>query len=135
MSLHFHDIFDKGFSFDTLRGHFTFGNGQARTDDLEIKGPAADISVRGSADLVAQRYDQTIEVNPKTGGVITAVGAIAGGPVGLAIGAVAQAVLKKPLSRMTRKFYHVTGPWKNPDVQVIQGQAETSQSQAQPSSG
>ena len=135
LGLDFHDFFDKGFGFDTLTGNFVFGNGQARTDDLQIKGPAADIRVRGSADLVAQRYDQTIEVSPKTGGVITAVGAVAGGPIGLAIGAVAQAVLKKPLSRITRKFYHVTGPWKNPDVQVIQGEAESSQAQLPQSSG
>ena len=135
LSLDFHDFFDKGFGFDTLTGHFAFSNGSARTDDLQIKGPAADIRVRGQADLVAQRYDQTIEVSPKTGGMITAVGAVAGGPIGLAIGAVAQAVLKKPLSRMTRKFYHVTGPWKNPDVQVIQGEAESSPAQLPQSSG
>jgi len=135
LSLHFHDIFDKGFAFDTLKGQFAFGKGQARTDDLRIQGPGADIRVRGSADLVAQSYDQTIEVSPKTGGVITAVGAVAGGPIGLAIGAVAQAVLKKPLSRMTRKFYHVTGPWKNPDVQVIQGEAESSPAKTLPTSG
>ena len=135
LSLDFRDFFDKGFGFDTLAGHFVFGNGQARTDDLQIKGPAADIRVRGSADLIAQRYDQTIEVRPKTGGVITTVGAVAGGPIGLAIGAVAQAVLKKPLSRMTRKFYHVTGPWKNPDVQLIQGEADSAQARSQPDSG
>jgi uncharacterized protein (TIGR02099 family) len=129
LSLDFRDFFEKGFGFDTLTGHFVFANGQAHTDDLQIRGPAADIRVRGSANLVAQTYDQTIEVRPKAGGMITAVGAIAGGPVGAAIGAVAQAVLKKPLSQMTRKFYRVTGPWKNPDVQVNQGEAETPQEQ------
>ena len=91
--------------------------------------------MRGSADLIAQLYDQTIEVSPKAGGMITAVGAVAGGPIGAAIGAVAGAVLSKPLSRMTRKLYHVTGPWKNPDVKVIQGDAERSQAQDQFGSG
>lgn len=135
LSLDFRDFFEKGFGFDTLTGSFVFGSGKAHTDDLQIKGPAADIRVRGSADLVAQLYDQTIEVSPRAGGMITAVGAVAGGPVGAAIGAVAGAVLSKPLSRMTRKIYHVTGPWKNPDVKVIQGEAESPPVQPPLSSG
>ncbi|MEO5596858.1 MAG: YhdP family protein, partial [Lysobacteraceae bacterium] len=119
LGLDFRDFFDKGFSFDTIAGHFSFGDGKARTADLKIKGPAAEIKITGSADLIAQTYDQMIEVTPRTSGVITAVGAIAGGPVGAAIGAAAQALLKKPLGKLTRKRYHVTGPWKNPDVQPV----------------
>ncbi len=121
LTLDFRDFFDKGFSFNTLRGRFVFAGGQARTDDLAIKGPAADIHVSGSADLVGQRYDQTIEVLPKSGGLITAVGAIAGGPIGAAVGAVAGEVLKHPLQQMGRKRYHVTGPWSDPQVQVMPG--------------
>jgi uncharacterized protein YhdP len=45
-------------------------------------------------------------------------GALAGGPVGAAIGAAANAVLKKPLGQLTAKTYRVTGPWKNPKVEV-----------------
>jgi len=119
LGLDFHDFFDKGFSFDTLRGRFVFSGGQAHTDDLAIKGPAADIHVSGSADLVGQRYDQTIDVLPKAGGIVTAVGAIAGGPIGAAVGAVAGEVLRHPLQQMARKRYHVTGPWNNPDVQTL----------------
>ncbi len=121
LTLDFRDFFDKGFSFNTLRGRFVFADGQARTDDLAIKGPAADIHVSGSADLVAQRYDQTIEVLPKSGGLMTAVGAIAGGPIGAAVGAVAGEVLKHPLQQMGRKRYHVTGPWSDPQVQLLPG--------------
>ena len=65
---------------------------------------------------------------PKTGNLLTAVGAIAGGPVGAAIGAVANAVLKKPLDRCRRKTYRVTGPWKDPKVEVVgrsQSRAQT----------
>jgi uncharacterized protein (TIGR02099 family) len=135
LTLDFRDFFDKGFSFDTLRGRFVFANGQAHTDDLAIKGPAADIHVSGSADLVAQRYDQTIEVLPKTGGVMTAVGAIAGGPIGAAIGAVAGQVLQHPLQQMGRKRYHVTGPWANPDVQTLKGGASAAAPPTEPPPG
>ena len=111
LTLDFRDFFDKGFSFDTLHGRFLFASGQARTDDLAIKGPGADIHVCGSADLVGQKYDQTIDVLPKASGIVTAVGAAVGGPVGAAVGAVAGEVLKRPLQQMAHKRYHVTGSW------------------------
>ncbi len=133
--LDFRDFFDKGFSFNTLRGRFVFANGQAHTDDLAIKGPAADIRVSGSADLVAQRYDQTIEVLPKAGGIVTAVGALAGGPIGAAVGAVAGEVLKRPLQQMGRKRYHVTGPWSNPDVKLLPGGTSNAAPPSEPASG
>ena len=56
---------------------------------------------------------------PKAGNLLTAVGAIAGGPIGAAIGAAANAVLKKPLGQLGAKTYRVTGPWKEPKVEVI----------------
>ncbi len=135
LTLDFRDFFDKGFSFNSLRGRFIFAGGQAHTDDLAIKGPAADIHVSGDADLVAQRYDQTIEVLPKAGGLMTAVGAIAGGPIGAAVGAVAGAVLKQPLQQISRKRYHVTGPWSDPLVQPLQGEASRAAPPSTPAPG
>jgi uncharacterized protein (TIGR02099 family) len=132
LTLDFRDFFEKGFAFDTLKGRFVFAGGVARTDDLSIKGPSADIKVSGSADLVAQKYDQTIDVLPKAGGLVTAVGAAVGGPVGAAVGAVASEVLKKPLQQMAHKRYHVTGPWANPDVQTVKG---STASEPRPASG
>ena len=103
--------------------------GTARTDNLAIKGPAADINVRGSADLRNQRFDQTVDVLPKSGGLLTAVGAIAGGPVGAAVGAMANAVLEKPLQGLGAKTYRVSGPWADPKVEVT---ARKSAAQAKP---
>jgi len=118
LSLDFRDFFDKGFAFDSIKGDVRVAQGSARTDNLAIKGPAADINVRGSADLRNQRFDQTVDVLPKSGGLLTAVGAIAGGPVGAAVGAVANAVLDKPLQGLGAKRYRVTGPWNAPMVEV-----------------
>lgn len=118
LTLDFRDFFDKGFAFDRIKGDVRLAQGSARTDNLAIKGPAADINVRGTADLRLQRFDQTIEVLPKSGGLLTAVGAIAGGPVGAAVGAVANAVLEKPLQGLGARTYRVTGPWQAPKVEV-----------------
>ena len=135
LSLDFRDFFDKGFAFNTLKGRFVFAKGVARTDNLSIKGPSADIKVSGDADLVAQRYDQTIDVLPKAGGVVTAVGLAVGWPVGVAVGAVAGEVLKHPLQQMARKRYHVTGPWASPDVQPVRFETTTAAAPSEPVPG
>jgi uncharacterized protein YhdP len=120
LTLDFRDFFSKGFAFNKLAGTVRFGGGSARSDDLAIDGPAARINIRGAANLRAQTFDQTIEVLPKAGNLLTAVGAIAGGPVGAAVGAVANAVLQKPLGQAAAKNYRVTGPWKDPKVEVVE---------------
>lgn len=120
LTLDFSDFFDKGFGFNTMSGEFVFSDGRATTDLLQIDGPAAEIRVSGATDMRSQQYDQRIEVLPKAGGVLPAIGAIAGGPVGAAVGAVAQAVLQKPLKQAARTVYRVTGPWAEPKVEVIE---------------
>lgn len=119
LTLDFRDLFSKGFAFNRLGGTLRFAGGQARSDDLRIEGPAADIRIKGSADLRAQTFDQSIEVFPKSGNLLTVAGAIAGGPIGAAVGAVANAVLRKPLGEIGAKTYHVSGPWKDPKVDVV----------------
>jgi uncharacterized protein (TIGR02099 family) len=132
LTLDFRDFFSKGFAFNRLRGNVRFGGGEARSDDLAIRGPAADIDIRGIADLRRQTFDQTVEVRPKSGNLLTAVGALAGGPVGAAIGAAANAVLKKPLGQIGAKTYRVTGPWKEPKVEVMSREQSRARVAARP---
>ena len=128
LTLDFRDFFSKGFAFNKLGGTVKFGGGSARSDDFAIDGPAASINIRGAANMRTQTFDQTIEVLPKTGNLLTAVGAIAGGPVGAAVGAVANAVLQKPLGQVAAKNYRVTGPWKDPKVEVVERSGTSSRS-------
>ena len=136
MMLDFRDFFSKGFAFNRIDGNVRFGSGIARSEDMVIDGPAAQIKIRGNTNLREQRFDQTIEVLPKSGNVLTVVGAVAGGPIGAAIGAAANAMLKKPLGELGAKTYRVTGPWKDPKVEVIgreQSRATPPESPAMPS--
>lgn len=135
LTLDFRDFFDKGFSFNQLGGTIRFGNGLARSDDFAIKGPAADIRIRGAANLRAQTFDQTIEVRPKSGSLLTAVGALAGGPVGAAIGAAAGAVMSRPLGGIGAKTYRVTGPWAEPKVEVMTRDQTRAAAAAKPPAG
>ncbi|MGH8085038.1 MAG: YhdP family protein [Lysobacter sp.] len=117
--LDFRDFFFKGFAFNEIDGTIRFADGIAYSDALQIDGPAAEINIHGTANLRNETFDQTIEVLPKAGTLLTAVGAIAGGPVGAAIGAAANAVLQKPLGQIAAKTYKVSGPWADPEVEVI----------------
>ncbi|NYZ62627.1 YhdP family protein [Luteimonas deserti] len=120
LTLDFRDFFNRGFGFSRIAGDVRFARGQARSDGLTIDGPAAEIRIRGSADLAARTHNQTIEVLPKTGNLLPAVGALTAGPVGAAVGAVANAVLRRPLAEMGARNYHVSGPWQDPKVEVVE---------------
>lgn len=120
LMLDFRDFFSKGFAFNRVAGDVAFASGQAQTDNTVIDGPAAEIRIGGSTDLKAQTFDQTVHVLPRSGNLLTVVGAFTGGPVGAAVGAAANAVLRKPLGEIGAKTYHVTGPWKDPKVDVTE---------------
>ena len=130
LMLDFRDFFSKGFGFNRIAGDIRFGNGVARGENLVIDGPAAEIRIRGSADLAAKTHDQNIEVLPKTGNLLPAVGALTAGPVGAAVGAVANAVLRKPLAEMGARNYHVSGPWQDPKVEVVERREAAQQAPA-----
>jgi uncharacterized protein (TIGR02099 family) len=120
LALDFSDFFGSGLAFDRIEGSFRLAQGQAITDGLVIDGPAAEIRIRGVTGLATESYDQTMEVLPRAGNVLPIVGALAAGPAGAALGAVAQAVLQNPFKQMTRTLYSVRGAWDAPEIEVIE---------------
>ncbi len=120
LALDFSDFFRSGLAFNRIEGSFALADGSAYTDELLIDSPSAEIRLRGRTGLRAQQYDQTMEVLPRAGNVLPVVGALAAGPAGAAIGAVAQAVLQNPFKQITRTLYSVNGSWDKPDIDVIE---------------
>jgi uncharacterized protein YhdP len=130
LSLDFSDFFKSGFSFTSIIGTFRLADGNAFTDGLTIKSPAADIVVTGRTGLRAKDYDQTMNVSPHAGSTLPIVGAIAAGPVGAAAGLVMQSILNKPLGKAIGSKYKVSGSWDKPKITLIarttaRGKAET----------
>lgn len=120
LMLDFSDFFAEGFAFNTLTGDFAFQDGAATTANLRIDGPAAEIHVTGTTLLVERRYQQRVEVLPRAGGMLPVLGAVAGGPAGIALGTVAHALFGGSLKQTTRTLYSVEGPWAEPVVEVIE---------------
>jgi uncharacterized protein (TIGR02099 family) len=118
LALDFSDLTDKGFAFDTVRGDFDLHDGSAYTDDVLVKGPAAEIGLIGRVGLKNKDYDQTAVV---TGNVSSSLplAAFAGGPVIGAAVLVFTQVFKQPLKGLARGYYRITGNWDNPTVERI----------------
>ena len=67
LALDFSDLTDKGFAFDTIRGDFDLHDGSAYTDNVLVKGPAAEIGLIGRVGLKNKDYDQTAVVTGNVG--------------------------------------------------------------------
>ena len=128
LSLDFSDLTDKGLAFDTIRGDFDIRQGNAYTDNLLLKGPAADIGLIGRVGLKNRDYDQTAVV---TGSVSNSLplAALVGGPVIAGAVLVFTQVFKQPLKGLARGYYRITGPWDSPIVERIKS-AEAGAAQA-----
>jgi len=119
LTLDFRDVFGSGLQFDNIQGQFRLGGGAASTDGVVIDAPAAKITLRGDTDLVARQYQQTIHVEPGLGSTLPVLGILAGGPVGAAAGLLLQTILDRPLREVSEVRYQVTGPWSDPQVELI----------------
>ena len=119
LRLDFSDVFGSGLGFDRVQGHFDLEQGIARTDDLSIAAPSADIRIQGEADLNERMYDQTMRVSPGLGSTLPIIGALTGGPIGAAAGVALEQLLNEPISGLSEIEYRVTGSWDEPRVETI----------------
>lgn len=112
--LNFSDVFAKGFGYDSIEGDFTLQDGDAYTQNLVVKGPAASIHLLGRTGLARQDFDEALIVDTSVGSTLPVVGALAGG---VGVGAVVfllTELFNKPLTQAGELRYHLTGTWANP---------------------
>lgn len=117
LSLDFSDVFSKGYTFDTLRGNFTFQNGNAYTSDFLFNGPVAKVGINGRIGLADKDFNFTLIVTPYvTSSIPVAATAtlLTGNPL-IGLGAFAVNTMLGPqVSKATTYYYAVTGPWNDP---------------------
>ena len=118
LALDFSDLTDKGFAFDTARGDFDLSDGSANTDNVLVKGPAAEIGLIGRVGLKNHDYDQTAVVTGNVSSTLPLAAFAAGPVVGGAVFLFTQ-VFKQPLKGLVRGYYRITGSWDNPTVERI----------------
>ena len=119
LGLDFRDVTDKGLVFDTIHADFTVQNGDARTENLLLRGPTAEIGIAGRLGLGTRDYDQTAVVTGDVGSALPVAGVMAGGPViGAALLLFTQ-IFKEPLKGVARAYYHIGGTWDDPQIERI----------------
>lgn len=114
LSLDFTDLFEKGYSFDVMQGHFNLDRGKANTKDTYFDGPIAKIEINGMIGLAAKNYDLSLSVTPYVTGSIPVVATLAGGPLVGAATWLVEKVAGSVVSKVATYRYSVTGPWDNP---------------------
>lgn len=114
--LDFRDVVDKGMAFDQVHADFDIRQGQAYSDNLEIKTPSSNINIDGRIGLATRDYDEHVRISPKLGSGVAIASAVLGGPiVGAAVFAV-QELLKKPIQHFSSIGYTLKGSWDDPQI-------------------
>ena len=121
LALDFSDLTDKGLAFDSVHGDFDLRDGNAYTENVLLKGPAAEIGLIGRVGLKNKDYDQTAVVTGSVGNSLSIplASALVGGPVVGAAVLLFTQVFKQPLKGLARGYYRITGSWDNPIVERI----------------
>ena len=126
----FRDVFSAGFAFDRIEGDLKVARGVLITDNFEISGPSAFVSMSGEVSLPLETQNLTLHIVPEVGEGLALAATVIGTPVlGLSTLLVTK-LLKNPLGKVVAYEYQVTGSWDNP--QVIRLSAPPPQAAANP---
>lgn len=125
ITLDFRDVFSEGFAFDRISGSIDVRAGVMRTENLQIRGPAARVLMSGSADIGAETQDLRVTVQPTLSESV-AIGAAAGliNPVAGVVTYLAQKALSDPIEKLFAYDYAITGEWDDPKVEKLGSPAE-----------
>ncbi|HLB43071.1 MAG TPA: YhdP family protein [Gammaproteobacteria bacterium] len=117
----FSDLFQKGYSFDNVRGDFDLHQGNAYTTNLQFDGPLARVSINGRIGLQKKDYDLTLSVTPNVSSSLpaAAAGFLTAGPIGGAAALAVSTVLSPAVSKAATYYYEVKGPWDSPSWATI----------------
>jgi uncharacterized protein (TIGR02099 family) len=119
VSLDFRDVFSEGFAFDEIGGAVKIDRGNASTENFRVRGPAANIVMRGEVDLAQETQNLRVRITPQLTESVAVAGALVGGPIAGVAAYLAQKALKDPFGQLASFEYDVTGNWSHPTVKRV----------------
>ena len=119
VSFDFRDIFSEGFAFDRISGETKLARGILLTQDFEVAGPSAFVSMAGEVSLPMETQNLTMKVVPEVGESVAIAATVLGTPVLGLTTLLLQKMLQNPLGKVVSYEYLVTGSWDNPAVTRI----------------
>ena len=120
LMLDFRDVFSEGFTFDFVRGDVNISKGQARTNNLQMKGPNAVVLMEGSADIAKETQAIKVVVIPELNAAGAALVYTAVNPVVGIYSLLAQWLLLKPLVEANTHEFFIDGSWLEPRVTKVE---------------
>jgi uncharacterized protein (TIGR02099 family) len=116
LMLDFSDLTESGFTFDEMKGTFSFKQGNAFTEDAYLDGPVAKVRSNGRIGLNNKDYDLRLLITPNVTSSLPVVATITAGPIAGAVTWLVDKFLGRQVNKMTQIHYHVTGSWDRPNV-------------------
>jgi uncharacterized protein (TIGR02099 family) len=112
----FRDVFSEGFAFERIHADVKVARGILLTDNFEISGPAAFVTLAGEVSLPQETQSLTLHVVPEVSEGVALAATLIGTPVlGLSTLVVSK-LLNNPFGKVVAYEYLVTGSWDNPTV-------------------
>ncbi len=115
----FSDLFEKGMSYDEMRGGLVFDHGKLTFDaPIEVKLPSGRLKMGGSANLISEQLDAQLVTTLPVGTNLPWVAAAIGGLPAAAGVYLTSKVFKKQVDKLSSISYRLTGSWDDPEIQV-----------------
>ncbi len=119
LALDFRDVFSEGFAFDFVRGDVAIAQGQAWTNNLQMRGVNAAVLLDGSADIARETQDIKVVVVPEVNaGTASLIATVINPAIGLGT-FLAQYFLRRPLMQAATQEFHIDGSWADPKITKI----------------
>ncbi len=119
LHMDFSDFTQKGYSFESMKGHFLLKRGKIYTQDLLLDGSVADITIKGSFNLIKKTINLDLRVLPHAASSLPILAAVIINPLIGAAAWVASKLVSKEVGKLTGTQYKVTGSWSKPVVKKL----------------
>jgi len=128
----FQDVFSAGFAFDRIEGDVKIARGVMLTDNFEIRGPSAAVTMKGEVSLPAETQNLSMRIVPEVGESVALAATVFATPIAGLSTLLVSKLLKNPFGQVVAYEYQVTGSWDNPQVTKLAGSARNESAQAAP---
>ena len=118
ISLDFTDVISGGFQFENITGNAQIVNGLLMTEDMQLVGSAAKVTLRGQVDLMRETQELKVRILPTVGDSVSILSFAAGPAVGVGV-LLANKILRDPLDKLVSFEYNVSGSWADPRVEKV----------------
>ncbi len=115
VTLDLRDIFSQGFAFEQIAAKVDITRGVAHTQNFEMDGPAARVTMSGDVNLASETQQLDVHIYPSLSESVALGTALVNPAVGLGA-LVLQKALKDPIGQMLGFNYIVAGTWAVPTV-------------------